>query len=157
MVTEPGVLTSVYLPMKSFDRGSRMGFKCSNCQLDTSSINEIDIYVLFQEGPFEVKVRSITAVKEAVTFSSPIISFSSSNDIQNLLESTVRSGSSLYNIGYAELCIAIYQSTLNTLIGSNITIENEDLSDSVASIIKGMACEGIRRADTESKLDAAFI
>jgi hypothetical protein len=156
-VESPGMQTSVYLPLESFDRGTRMGFQCrNNCKLDASKIDEIDIYVLFQRGQFEVKVRSITAVKAATTFASPTISLSSSTDIRNLLESTIRSGSYLYNYGYAELCIAIYSSTLNSLLAASITDGNDELSQETVSLLKGMACEGILLSDSQEKASAAF-
>merc|ERR1712107_684975 len=65
-------MTSVYLLMASFDRGTRFGFSCRNgCSLNESEINGISIYVLFQEGEFDVKINSINAVKEPVAFAPP--------------------------------------------------------------------------------------
>lgn len=155
LASESGVVSSVYLPMDSFGKGSYMGFQCNSCKFDMSTVDKIDFYVLFQEGTFETRIRSITAVENAVTFPSPNISFSSISDIRNLLESTIRSGSSLFNINYGELCIAIYRSTLNGILASSSTTSG-DLSEEVLSTVKGMACEGLLRAETQSKVDTAF-
>merc|ERR1712232_148028 len=55
--------------------------------------------------------------------------------ILELLESTVNSGSYLYNKGYRELCNAIYWSTINTIIAG-----------SSSPALKHVACDGLTRA-----------
>jgi len=141
--------TSVYLPLDSFDKSNRRGYQCSSCVLDTSSVNGMRFSVLFQKGPFDVRVKSITAVDDAKSFPSPVISLSSSNEIKELVESTIESGGSVYDYGYKELCIAMYRSTLNTVLAAS----GDDISDT----LKGMACEGLDRAGTQSsKRDIAW-
>lgn len=149
LVSNAGEVTSVYLPLDSFDRGSRIGYQCRNCALDTTSIDEMDIYVLFQSGPFNVRVKSITAVDNDQSYASPVISIDSDSEIKDLIQSTIKSGGSLYDKGYPELCIAIYRSTLNSLIAAS--------GDSSSDTMRAMACEGINRANTQdSKVDIAW-
>ena len=135
-----GEKTSVYLPIESFDRGSRSGFQCSNCQLNISSVNEMDIYVLFQDGSFQVRIKSITAVDTPQSFPSPAIFLPSSIAIKELLDSTIESGGKLYDYSYGELCVAVYRSTLNTLLAAS--------GDEITDVVRGMVCEGLLRAET---------
>merc|ERR1712115_88050 len=110
-----------------------------------------DIYVLFQQGPFDVRVKSITAVKNAQSFPSPVIMLENKYDVKELIESAIQSGGSLYDKGYTELCVAIYRSTLNSLIASKGDIESFDT-------LRGMACEGLNKAATKSdKREIAWI
>ncbi|KAL7537455.1 hypothetical protein ACHAXR_007836 [Thalassiosira sp. AJA248-18] len=148
-----GEETSVYLPLSSFDRGSRMGFQCNSCKIDFSSVNEMDIYVLFQARRFNVRVKSITAVDTTMRFPSPVISIASKNDVQSLIDNTIQSGVKLYNYGYAELCIAVYRSTLNTILAADF-----DNGSDVSRLLRGMICQGFQRAETQSnsKPDVAW-
>lgn len=151
LASKVGEGTSVFLPLSSFDRGTRIGFQCSNCQLDFSSVNEMDIYVLFQSGTFNVRVRAITAVDTPQSFPSPVISIASANDVKGLIQSTIQSGGKLYDYDYFELCIAVYRSTLNTLLRSD--------NDAVVSkVIRGMICQGFQLAESQvnSKTDTAW-
>lgn len=135
-VADDGNSTSnIFIPMDQFSRGSRMGWQCRWCSLDTTSIIGMDIYVLFQEGSFETRFKSITAVAEMQEYESPPVNFTSSDDILELLESTISSGSSLYDKGYRELCNSIYWSTINTIIAGSST-----------TALKHVACAGLNRA-----------
>ena len=146
-----GEETSIYLPLSSFDRGSRMGFTCSNCQLDFTSVDEMDIYVLFQSGPFDIRVKSIAAVFTPIDYTSPIVDITSVNEVRDLIYSTIQSGGRLYDYGYIELCIAIYKSTLNTLLHAN---KSDDVSQ---TMIEDYICQGLQRAETRtSKTDKAW-
>eukprot|EP00929_Paragymnodinium_shiwhaense_P112885 TRINITY_DN81144_c0_g1_i1.p1 TRINITY_DN81144_c0_g1~~TRINITY_DN81144_c0_g1_i1.p1 ORF type:complete len:469 (+),score=44.23 TRINITY_DN81144_c0_g1_i1:71-1477(+) len=126
----------VFMPLASFDRGSSSGRQCYSCALDPTVLNAMDVYVLFQEGPFEMRLRSITAVPRVPEISVPIISLSSGEMIRDLLQAAIRSGSSLYDKGYVELCISVYSSSLSTLLAAT------GPSDS----IKGVACVGLNAA-----------
>ncbi|CAK0857783.1 unnamed protein product [Prorocentrum cordatum] len=143
---EAGASARVFLPLADFDRGSGMGYTCSVCSLDTTRIVGVDVYVLFQEGPFEVRLRSITAVQQAQRFSSPPISLLSSGAVQDFLESAVESGASLYNKGYTELCIAVYASCLSSL----------GVSTGPSDGVKGVACAGLKASGQGSKSQRAF-
>jgi len=137
LAEEDGVGTAVYLPLDGFDRGSTMGYICSNCGLDTTKINEMQIYALFQEGSFRIDAKSITAVADPQSFLSPSIIFTSEDDVEALIEATIASGSKVYDYGYREICIAIYWSTLNTIL------EATGISDA----LKGVACSGVKMVD----------
>jgi len=146
--------TSVFIPMSDFTRGASIGFRCSGCALDTTSVNGMDIYVLYQEGPFEARIKSITAVKENRAFGSPVVPALAATDAQNniveLLEATIVKGSSLFNKDYIEMCAALYWSTVNTIIAS-----------SPSSSLKRVACAGITESMSstadKSKSEIAWI
>merc|ERR1740139_1089616 len=114
-----------------------MGYQCSSCQLDTTRINEMEIYALFQEGSFRIDVKSITAVADPKSFLSPSITFRSVEDIEALIEATIASGGKVYDYGYREICIAIYWSTLNTILEAT----------GIADALKGVACAGLKMVD----------
>jgi len=132
-----GEEASVFLPMDSFDRGSWIGYQCTDCALDITKIVGMDVYVLFQEGPFEVRIKSVTALAEAASFPSPAVSFDSTDDVVSILEATIYSGGSLYDKSYRELCFALYWSTLSTLVASPA---------GVPEAVKAVACAGLREA-----------
>jgi len=143
-----GEETSVYLPLSSFDRGSRMGYQCSNCALNRRSINEMDVYVLFQEGIFDVKIKAIRAVGEQQVVPSPVLTISSNDEIRELIVSTISRGGSLYDYGYYELCISVYASTLNSMLAAD---------SGVTGVLKGMICQGLSRAsEQDNKGDKAW-
>jgi len=174
-------LTSVYLPMNSFNRGTRMGFSCRNndCKLDNTKINNLSIYVLFQEGSFDVRIKSISAVPKngndveggggPRSFLSPQIQVESIEEIINLLQSTIASGSSLYNMSYIELCVAMYWSVLNSIL--NALSESESTEEDVVVVVptstKVVICAGLNEMvmslknednnDNSSKQYQAFV
>eukprot|EP00984_Skeletonema_dohrnii_P031688 scaffold24521_cov121-Skeletonema_dohrnii-CCMP3373.AAC.2 len=150
-----GEAVSVYLPQTSFDRGSWIGRPCNDCQINFSSIVEMDIYVLFQEGPFEVKVKKVTAVDDHQSFPSPAIALSSTEEIKTLIDQTIQSGGGLYDDGYQELCIAIYTSILNTILSAN---DSGATSSIVSDRMKNIICSGLQRAETQigSKANMAW-
>lgn len=124
--------------MESFDRGTLFGFVCRNdCSFDPSGIDSLSVYVLFQEGDFDVAIHSIEAVREPRAFPSLAIDASNPQDIATLLRETIVSGGGLYDKSYVELCIAIYWSVLNTLVAS----------PGVPASAKSVSCAGLRRAE----------
>lgn len=142
--TEP-VLTSVYLPMDSFNRGTRMGFVCRNdCQFNDSDINNMSVYVLFQKGYFDVRIKSIAAIPKQGgsggprSFLSPSIQIVDDNKIIDLLRNTISSGGSLYDQGYGELCTHMYWSVLNSILNSNSN-DSSGIDDSTKVVI----CKGL--------------
>ncbi|KAL7490883.1 hypothetical protein ACHAWT_000699 [Skeletonema menzelii] len=146
-----GETVSVYLPQTSFDRGSWIGRVCNDCQINFSSIVEVDLYVLFQDGPFEVRLRKISAVNDPQTFASPVISLLSNEEIKTLIDKTIQSGGGLYDKGYHELCIALYGSVLNTILAANCS------DATVSKRIKNVICQGLQReADVGSKVNKAW-
>lgn len=155
--------SSVFLPLETLDRATRSGFRCQNlnsCILDTTRIDEIDIYVLFQEGTFNVNIRSITAVHNVTSFASPIIStITTPKQIRDLIDSTIKSGGKLYDYGYHELCIAIYRSTLNSLMAASSEGTSSGGDGVVTNEIKILICDGLQQAgsyDRKELVDIAW-
>ena len=140
------VVTSVYLPMESFDRGTRIGRQCrNNCRLNTSQIGGMSVYVLFQEGSFDVRLRSIEAVRQPRSFPSPVYeNLQSANDVVSLLRSTISSGGGVYDYGYQEICIAMYWSVLNTILSSQASA----VSDPVRAVI----CAGLQEVEDQMEV-----
>mmetsp|Transcript_28915 Transcript_28915/g.43667 ORF Transcript_28915/g.43667 Transcript_28915/m.43667 type:complete len:401 (-) Transcript_28915:106-1308(-) len=137
---EPGVETSVFLPLENFDRGDRNGFPCRNCALDATWVRGVDIYVLFQEGDFRVRIKSITAVDKDISFESPSVSFESVDDVNSLIDDTIYSSSYLYDYGYTELCISKYWSMISTLM---------EATSNVSDDLKGVMCAGLLHSTTQ--------
>jgi len=138
------VVTSVYLPVESFDRGSSFGFTCrGTCTLDPSEISGMSVYVLFQEGNFDVRLRSIEAVMEPRSFDPPAYdNLQSSTDAVSLIRSTISSGGGLYDKGYVELCITMYWSVLNTILSSSSSV----VTDPVRAVI----CSGLQQVEDQN-------
>mmetsp|Transcript_22469 Transcript_22469/g.53403 ORF Transcript_22469/g.53403 Transcript_22469/m.53403 type:complete len:542 (+) Transcript_22469:237-1862(+) len=137
------VVTSVYLPVESFDRASSFGFVCrGTCTFDPSEISRMSVYVLFQEGNFDVRLRSIEAVMEPRSFDPPAYdNLQSVADVVTLIRSTISSGGGLYDKGYVELCITMYWSVLNTILSSSSTV----VTDSVRAVI----CSGLQQVEAQ--------
>lgn len=136
-----GERASIFLPFDAFTHASWMGRKCLSCQLNTRSINELHVYVLFQAGPFEVRLRSISAVRRAMDAplpSVPVVALDSKEAIITLIRSTISSGASLYDNGYKALCAAIYASSARTIL----------LALGPSAPTKALACAGLARAST---------
>ena len=75
----------MFLPLSSLDRWSRMGFTCNNCQLDVVFVDKTDIYVLFQEGLFNMRVYDITAADIPISYPSPLINIGAASEIRAFL------------------------------------------------------------------------
>ena len=111
-------------------------------------------------------MKRIVAVTEndavtSTTYVSPTISIDSINGMQDLIVSTIQSGGSLYDYDYKELCIAVYRSTLNTLLeanGGSSSSGEEDEDEVVSDTMRGMICQGLQRADAQgnNKVDVAW-
>ena len=109
-------------------------------------------------------MKRIVAVTEndavtSTTYVSPTISIDSINGMQDLIVSTIQSGGSLYDYDYKELCIAVYRSTLNTLLEANGgSSSGEEDEEVVSNTIRGMICQGLQRADAQgnNKVDVAW-
>jgi len=146
LAEKAGEVAQVFLPLAAFDRATRSGWKCSSCELDTKRVDGIDVYVLFQSGPFEVRLRSVTAVKEVMSFPVPSISLAKAVDVEGLLKATIKSGSSMYDKDYEEICVAIYSTSLHAVM----TAKGPSLAT------RGVACLGLNQAWKSSKSEKAF-
>merc|ERR1719273_1231479 len=142
-LSDSSAITSVYLPMDSFDRGTRMGFSCRDgCSLNAAAIRGMSVYVLFQEGSFDVRLRSIEAVTEPRSFPLPTYDvLESSNDVVGLIRSAISSGGGLYDKSYVELCVAIYWSVLNTILSADARV--------VPAPVKAVVCAGLREVEVQ--------
>lgn len=136
--------TSVYLPLSAFDRGSRSGRSCSRCALNVSQIDSVDVYVLFQEGPFTVRLASVVAVRDAASFPAPPVAFVDDDDVADALRAAVNRGAFLYDKGYPDLCVAVYWSVLNTIVGATTTTTGGGASPSTS--IRRTICAGLDEA-----------
>jgi hypothetical protein len=176
--TSSSELTSVYLPMDSFNRGTRFGFACrDNCELDNTNIDNLSVFVLFQEGTFDVRIKSISAIPKKWSsqaqgdesdlissgaqgprsFLSPQIQFDSVDEIINLLQSTISSGGSLYDKSYIELCITMYWSVLNSILNANANANANAIAISTKVVICSGLNEMIYNKSNNSKEDQAWI
>ena len=154
--TEP-ITTSVFLPFDSFDRGSSRGYGISDTSsLNPSAIDDISIYMLFQEGRFDVRIVSITAVTDDVSFAAPEVKFNTKQNVVDAIQNAIRVGGSLYDKSYKELCIAMYWSLLNTIVASSDYSANETI---VNDSIKAVICAGLNHMvsnNMNSKTDQAW-
>jgi len=153
--------------MDSFDRGTTFGFVCrdngnDNCQFNDSPINYLSVYLLFQEGNFDVGLKAIEVVKEPRSFPSPPVDFESAEDVIQLLQSTIVSGGGLYDKSYIELCISMYWSVLNTVLAASSSSSSSSSSSKtiVSESVKAVICAGLQEQNNNSnnsKQDRAWI
>jgi len=108
-----GQVTSAFIPINSFDNKGFGNFYCNN--LDMTSINGMKFYVLYQEGKYEARIRSITAVERVASFPPTVLTVTSKEEVVSLLTATVESGTFLWNKSNPNLCIAVYWSALESL------------------------------------------
>jgi hypothetical protein len=113
---------SVFLPFSSFVRSVRWG-TCGNCKLDTSGITGVDIYVLYQPGPFSFTVRTIKAVqsKTDIPVETPLIPQMNMDDkmVRSFIETTIERGSMAYNKGVPDVCGAVYDCAMRQISNSS--------------------------------------
>jgi len=102
----------------------------------------LSVYVLFQEGSFDVRLRSIETVSRPRSFPPPVYdNLESADDVVGLLRSTISSGGGLYDKSYIELCIAMYWSVLNTILSSGSGV----VSESIQAVI----CAGLQEVEAQ--------
>ena len=113
-----GSTYSVYLPFSWFTK--QLLRRCSGCQLNPQRINDLSVYVLYQEGPFNFKIRQIRAVQSSEVSNSAVPSLLLSDEkAWMLVKATIERGSTLWNKGNPELCGAMYHVTAETLASSS--------------------------------------
>jgi len=116
LAKQSGEIVNAFLPLGAFDKGGR--WNCSYGKLDMSSIRAMRFYVLYQEGRFEARIRSVSAVEAPRSSPTPAVSFASRKDVETLLINSIESGERTYDAQYRDLCIAIYRSALDSLAAS---------------------------------------
>uniref|UniRef100_A0A6U2CT99 NADH:ubiquinone oxidoreductase intermediate-associated protein 30 domain-containing protein n=1 Tax=Hemiselmis andersenii TaxID=464988 RepID=A0A6U2CT99_HEMAN len=132
-----GDVATVFLPLWAFNRATSSGFLCSDCELDPTKVSGIDFYVLFQEGPFSVKILNVTAMDRVPEPpAGPTTPLANSAAVVSLISSTIKRSAYLYDQGYTELCTALYDATARLVAGSS----------SAADASRDAACAGLERA-----------
>jgi hypothetical protein len=115
-----GGVGQAYLPLATF-KGHGWG-SCSHCTFDASSVSEIDIYNLFQVGPFAATIRAVEAVAapQQHTWTDPGLAarFGQPGAIAAELKGTIARGGYVYDKGYPHLCTALYAHTASVLISA---------------------------------------
>jgi hypothetical protein len=109
-----GPRAKLFLPWESFARASRWGSRCQSCTLDRSSVSEVSLYLLYQEGNFRLLVHSIRAVREPAESTHPRVQLTAACT-HALLKRTIQMGVAVWNKDYQELCAAVYESTLRSI------------------------------------------
>eukprot|EP00440_Ansanella_granifera_P025574 gb/GFBE01027771.1/.p1 GENE.gb/GFBE01027771.1/~~gb/GFBE01027771.1/.p1 ORF type:complete len:690 (+),score=127.26 gb/GFBE01027771.1/:1-2070(+) len=138
----------VFLPLENFDRASRGGYVSNSAKLNTASIDQLDIYMLFQSGPFEIQLHSVSAVRnvlDAPLPTAPSVPMTPSA-VSTLVANTIAKGGALYDKGYQELCIAIYAAAARQILAAT-----------GLGAIRGIACAGLTRAATGSNAEQAWV
>jgi len=72
--------------------------------LDTSSVTSMDVYVLYQPGPFSVTLRRIVAVENSADPDTVPLMDMSNAQVEALIKSTLERGSIAYNKDQIEVC-----------------------------------------------------
>ena len=95
--------------------------KCDTCVFDASRVSELDLWNLFEEGPFSVHLTAITAVaapRPSSLWTDPGLSarLGKTGAIADEIGATITRGVSLYSKGYPDLCAAVYAETALALM-----------------------------------------
>lgn len=140
----------VFIPMQGFDRASRWGYECKrSCKLDASKVNALEVYALFQSGGFEVRLHSISTVEKA--FDAPLPTAPSipldSGGISSMIQATIDSGGALYDKGYKELCLAMYETAARQIVAAA----------GPSGAIRALACAGLQQAASGTKELKAWV
>mmetsp|Transcript_29391 Transcript_29391/g.82886 ORF Transcript_29391/g.82886 Transcript_29391/m.82886 type:complete len:321 (+) Transcript_29391:244-1206(+) len=122
--SSPGAVQEIFVPMDSFTRADWRGMRCSEpstCKLNLASVVEMRLFVVFQEGPFELVLHSVAAVKHAsdVDQTTPAVHMTAGNAM-SFLQGTIQRGTSLYGKGYPELSAAIYEAALESVYTAGV-------------------------------------
>jgi len=138
-----GLRMTSFLAFEDFDTGRRGGSKCNNCALKLMNIRSIGVWMLFQEGDYEIQVYSIKASKEAPKEEDYATLEMNDEKAKELLKNSIESGASLWNKGYEMHCAVIYESALKSVKSSN----------GISNVIKDFACAGLNWSEksTEEK------
>ena len=108
-----------YLPLATFTEPTFGSWNCNPCTLDPTAVGEVDVYNLFQEGPFAVTIHSIVAVTEpqANVWSDAGLDarLRKAGAIAAEIQGTIARGAYVYDKGYQALCVALYLHTASAL------------------------------------------
>ncbi|KAK3243377.1 hypothetical protein CYMTET_46966 [Cymbomonas tetramitiformis] len=108
---------TVYLPFADFTAHSRSGQSEVSTPMSLTDVNGFSIYLLFQEGAFDLKLRSLDAVTTPSTPTPPALAPGAElSEAQAALRRAISSGVPLYNKGYHDLCAVLYQSASEAVV-----------------------------------------
>lgn len=108
---------TVYVPFVDFTGHSRTGQSEVSTPMSLTDINSFSVYLLFQEGAFDLKLRSLDAVTTPSTPTSPALAPGAGlSEAQAALRRAISSGAPLYNKGYHDLCAVLYQSASEAVV-----------------------------------------
>lgn len=111
-----GARAKAFLPMAAFDHASRGGYVCSSgCKLNPQAVTGLEIFVLFQSGPFKVRIFEISALLEpthgpALPTTVAVAGLADEGAVASFIQAAINSGRYVYDKGYAGLCDVIYWS-----------------------------------------------
>lgn len=101
----------------------------------------LSLFVLFQEGPFDLRIHSIEAVPtrpEAIAVS--VTDFETNSSAVSFLQDTIRKAAVLYDKDYMELSQAVYKSALQTI----------EAADGPSEDVQGVICTGLEYVAREA-------
>jgi hypothetical protein len=142
----------IFVPISQFDYGSQWGRSCAGLTLNAANVQAVEVYVLYQDGPFEVYLHEMSATMSAVdapaTPTMPVVpALGNRGAVAALLQSTIESGAPIYNKGYKGICAAMYASSMRSVLTALGTSQSA----------KGCACAAlVKAAATTSKEDQAW-
>ena len=111
-VAGTAVRATIFLPFSAF---RHIVYRGTPGPLDTSTISSMDVYILYQPGPFSITLRSIVAVQNSADQATVPRMEMTDKQVEGLIQSTIKRGSTAYNKDQIEVCGAIYQSTMRTI------------------------------------------
>jgi len=140
----------LFVPLASFDFASSGGRRCSTCKLNVRAIRGLAIYILYQNGPFELKIYEISAVRNRGA--APIYPTAPAVDalgdhgaVARLLQNTISAGGFTFDKGYHGICAVIYASVARSILTAART----------SAAAAGLACAGLARAQNVALTSAA--
>lgn len=150
-----GMQSTYFLPMEAFKQGpaSLAGRECrSGCALDLDKVRGVQLYVLFQDGRFDVRLRRVALVREpphgavAGAAHGASVACGSSDTAGLLVSQALAAGMSLYNKGYPGLTAALYGEAARRIVACG----QEDRA--------GAACAGLSHAPSaKQSTDRAWV
>merc|ERR1719238_626643 len=106
----------VYLPFANF--GSEGFRSCASCEMDWARAREVKLYMLFQNGPYHLRVHSIVAVTAPPEAPSVTVMTMNTVDVQALLRATIQHGALVYDQVYHGVCDAMYTSAMESVVAA---------------------------------------
>lgn len=120
-----------FIPLAAFYHGiGPRGRSCDSCAYEGrfASVGEIDLYNLFQEGRFSVRVRSITAVmspRPSSVWTDPGLDrrLAQPGAVSAEIRATIDRGATVYDKGYPYMCAAVYAETARSMVKASTSVD----------------------------------